>query len=1480
MDLKPSHGMVDEGASAPIETTAFDPEDPNTDMGPTETTQFDPEEDAAQIESLSQNMMPSHSTVPVMKASHEIETYENVFNVDETQTFDNPILIAPPETTDESQRKANALSAALRASGAAKDWLKAYNDSYIDMTDSQFHMEDANISSSEAVANLMKSTVGYVSEDEIAAAANQIIARSQEPGLGPYKAVVDSLPQSVFLSPKEKDEAAYYWWLTKTQAKVWDEMNISDIASDVFKQMIVPDNNIRMTDVAKYLGLETSGADLFNTTELQKRMSTHLSTIPVEARATLVQGIVDNWETFGAFGNKLEAMEFLSHLTSFTEGDQKSSMFWNMMDRADQAGQASIVGSMLTKGAKVFTGMFKAGTIIRQAARLSDTEAVRVAAKAGAQGMLKEVGVSPLDGANTMVPVESFTKLAQGAPKGFAPEILEMDKTLKNVLEDIQTTGLPLSEEDRARAISKAMAKAQLEPEVTDVSVLKGDRDGFVLNVKIGDNNEVREIPYKLNDIGNWTESQTEMGFFSTLVSRVISPHERFWRIQDEIVNMPDFALKQGKRIVAAFEDAAKTSFGKLSDTEWKKVNSLLLQGDNEGRIFTYADAVTNGINGVQYSEKEFKAYVSGRMLFDNLHTLKNKQMRTEMIARNVKSLEIEGESTIGKVYDDLEQARPGYMGSKYSQAYMKDGKIYQTPLTNDELAEHYLQGYKLVRAQGNDLFSDSAKKNVEWALVKRDFISELPPVVLEKRTGYVTKLREGSNFFLKRKSDVEVVGASNKIERLTTEAYSSTRTELEDYLAKLDPKDREKYVILGDREIGAVDREVDQLRTMGGLFSGSRKQGILPYIGKDIEGQRSTVIASLQRYIANVANNMPISVYREGLKQKWLQTALENGVISHSDLYKDFNLIKLDPKHPKFAFFDQSHKEISFMTGIKTADEVFLDKQLSAIAYQAEKVPYVGKKVASLIYEGKTNPASIMKSLAYDLMLGTWNVSQMFVQSSGAIIPMSMNPIHGANGFKHALDFMMMDRAAKTGLDMSKLGKNWSGKAWELWNKSGMRESVTNSNLDYATMFNEMPYNAGVLRRALGNSDIFVKMGEMGYSRVAFGTAYEFVKKELGRELTEADLPAIVKRAELYRLNMSKSNTAGFQRGLMSVPTQFLQVQTKFLEKLFGHSVSHTERINILGAQMTLFGAQGMPFFGTLNEQIMGSAGLDLTNYTPEQVSLMKRGLIGYALHDVLNVNMNLGNRISLGNDIGERVLKLCFGNANAVELASGPIGSVIGKGLDIWERFRNVNTLMLSADALEPKHHLAAAKVLAEEFAKLPSSGAHLIKGITMMNSGLYKNAMGQHIFEYRDPSLRNALAEVIGFSNTEAEDWYALQGTTNPFEDKKVQRTYAKMMASTVARMIDAGADEQWVYATAYNAMRTAFAGKQGSKEIIDQVEKELKDKGKPWNMVFQKALDTFQNECLQGMDLWSRNMIRTNPTLGKEAEAAGVNLREKK
>jgi len=1427
-------------------------------------------------------MQPSEESTSVMEAPSNDEVIDYVHNFDAPQEteFDNPVLISPPETTDESQRKANALSAALRASGAAKDWLKAYNDSYIDMTDSQFHMEDASISSSEAVANLMKSTVGYASEDEIAAAANQIIARSQEPGLGPYKAVVDSLPQSAFLSPKEKDEAAYYWWLTKTQAKVWDSMNVDDITSDIFKMMLVPDNNFRVNDVAKYLGLETSGADLFNTTELQKRMATQFSSLPVDARAALVQEVVDNWETFGAFSNKLEAMEFLSHMTSFTEGDQKTSMLVNMMDRADQAGQASIVGGLLTKSAKALTNMFKAGTIIRQAARLADTEAVRIAAQASARGALKEVGVSPLDGANTMVPVESFTKLTQGAAKGFATDILEMDKTLKNVLDDIQTTGLPLSEEDRANAIAKAMVKAQREPEVTNVSVISGDREGFSLSVKIGDSEEIREISYKLNDIGNWTESQTEMGFFSILIPRGISPHEKFWRIQDDMVNMPDFALKQGKRILAAFEDAAKKSFGKLSDNEWSKVNSLLLKGDEEARIFTYADAVTNGVDGIQYTEKEFKAYMASRSMFDQLHALKNKQMRTEMLARNVKSIELDGEATIGKVYDDLEQARPGYSGSKYSKAYMKDGRIYEAALTNDELAENYAQGYKLVRAQGNDLFSDKAKRNVEWALVRKDFVSDLPPVVLEKRAGYVTKLREGSNFFLKRKSEVGVVGYDNKVERLTTEAYASTRSELENYLSKLPDEEKAKYVILGDREIGAVDREVDQLRTMGGLFTGSRKQGILPYIGTDVEGQRNTVITSLQRYIANVANNMPISVYREGLKQKWLQTAIENGIISQSDLYKDFNLIKLDEKHPKFAFFDQSHKEISFMTGIKTPDEIFLDKQISAIAYQAEKVPFIGKKVASFLYEGKANPISTMKSLAYNMMLGCWNMSQMFVQSSGAIIPMSMNPIHGLRGFKHSLDFMMMDRAAKAGVDMSKLSKNWSTKAWELWNKSGMRESVTNSNLDYATMFNEMPYNAGVLRRALGNSDIFVKMGEMGYSRVAFGTAYEYVKKELGRELTDADLPAIVKRAELYRLNMSKSNTAGFQRGLMSVPTQFLQVQTKFLEKVFGHSVSTTEKLNILGAQATLFGAQGLPFFGTLNEQIMGSAGLDLTNYTPEQVSLMKRGLIGYALHDVLNVNMNLGNRISLGNDIGERVLKLCFGNANAVELASGPIGSVIGKGLDIWERFRNVNTLMLSADALEPKHHLAAAKVWAEEFAKLPSSGAHLIKGITMMNSGLYKNAMGQHIFEYRDPSLRNALAEVIGFSNTEAEDWYALQGTTNPFEDKKVQKTYAKMMASTAARMIDAGADEQWVYATAYNAMRTAFAGKQGGKEIIDQVEKELKDKGKPWNMVFQKALDTFQNECLQGMDLWSRNMIRTNPTLGKEAEAAGVNLREKK
>ena len=1429
-----------------------------------------------------ENGMQEPTQVPLaMKPSHDVQVFDNRSSVDDMNTFNNPVYIHPPTENDESQRKANALATALHEHGKGGDWRQAYGEAYQNLSVSPFNPDATPINASMSIETLMRSTVGYVSEEDIAKQAQQIINRSKEPGLGPYKAAVDSLPQSALLSPKERDEAAFNWWLTNTQAKVWDEMNVDHLAADIFKTMVFSDSNMRIADVAKYCGIEPSGADYFNTTELQKRLSSHLASLPVDARATLTQGILDKWETFGAWSNKLEAIDFLNKMVSFTEEDQKASMLTNMIDRADQAGQASLVGSLLTKAGSIAKGMFKASTIIRQAGRLADEEAVRTSAKAAMQGSLKEVGVSPLDGATTALPVNNLTKLTQGAPEGFASNILEMDNTLKNLVNDIKVSGMPLSEEDKTNAITKAMAKAKRDPEVTNITVTDVDAHGFHLNVSSTTGDKTISVPFKMNDIGNWTENETKMGSISSLLGSdiVISPNERFWRIKSDIVSGLDFGQKQGKRIIGAFDDMARKAFGELSTDEWRKVDGLLLKGDEAKAVYTYSDAVLNGIDGVKYSEKEFKAYMAGRSMFDQLHALKNKQIRDLKITQGFKEIELNGETNLGKVYENPQHAMQGYSNPRHSQSYMKDGKIVNKPLTSETLAKEYEKGYQLVHSDNGDLFTLTDGRNTEWALAHRDFISDLRPVILEKRPGYVTKLREGSNFFLKRKSEIKVEGASRPIERVVAECYSNNRTDLEKYLANIPEKERSKYMILADREMTIADKETEQLRTMGGLFTSTRKEGILPYVNTYAEGARTSTIGSLQRYIANVAENMPISVYREGIKQKWLNTALENGVITHKDMLRDFNLIKVNPQHPKATFFEQSHREIQFMNGIKTPSEIAWDRTVKQIGYQVEKLPF-GTKMAPYIYENKANPLSVMKSAAYNTLLGTWNIAQAFVQSSGALIPMSINPIHGMTGFKHALDFMIMDKIAKSGLDVSKLGSKWSTKAWELWNKSGMREAITNSNLDYATLFNEMPYNAGLARKAITNSDVFVKMGEMGYSRVSFGTAYEYVRKQLGRELTENDLPKIVERAEMYRLNMSKSNTAGFQRGLLSVPTQFLQVQTKFLEKVFGHDLSWGERINMLGAQVTFFGAQGLPMVGTIHEQIMGTAGLDLNNFSPQQLSLMKRGLFGYMLNDCLNVNINLGSRVALGNDLAERVLKFLFGSHNPKEVAFGPIGSIIDKGLDVFERMRNVNTLMLSADSLELKHHLAAGRVFAEELLNIPSSSRNLIKGMVMMDSGMYNNTVGQSIFEYKDKSFRNALAQAIGFTNTEVDDWYALQGTTNPFSDKKVQKDYATMMASTMGRMINAGADEQWVYGAAYNAMRTALSGKVGEDKVIEKVKSELQDKSKPWGKVYKDALDLFQNECAEGMNLWAKNVISTNPTLGKAAEEAGLNLKKVK
>lgn len=1384
------------------------------------------------------------------------------------ETPSNVYVDMPKPAPAVAQKKARGVDSAIEAISNNTDPLLAFDQAYVN-PEGSIEARAENLKNTSI--NVPLGLAGQVPADAIAADVKGRKERAETTTLGPYYAWVDTLPDAALLSKREKDDMAYYAWMNNTLAKTWDEMSKTEVAGDLLQTMVVGDNNFRVNDIAKFLGVPTEAGDYLNTVDLNVKMANAFSKLPVEARATLLQEVADSWETMGLFDNKLELMTFMSRMVSIDDFERTAMFVESASDVADQA----IIGKFV--GGKIWGTMAKATGILPRLAKLKRIDAVRDVAKLGAAAKLKPAGVDPLTAANTMVPMSNMQKLTVGAPKEVADKIMGMEVEMQKIAEGFDPLDLPLTPADRTKRIESAMDAARLEPNVVDVRVVRSDGKTFELETEMFDGmredvtRRSQTIHYTINDVGAWEESQQT----AKLGEWVWSPNHRLAGIKEDIVQSPHLGLLQGTRIRSAIDDFVKTSLGPLNKRSMRKVDGLLLRGDGESAVYSYAEAVEHGIGGVKYTDKEYQAYANTRQIFDTMHYLTDKRLKAQWAVKGIREVDINGVKVAGKVYDEAPNANLAMdKATKHSKWYIQDGKLVAKELTKEIIDKAYTQGYKLIHADSAELF-ELGTQAAEWAFVKNDGIKVPTGFILNRVPGYVSKIRVGANFFLKRK--VKRTVGHKEVERLVTERYSSNYADLEKYRKGLDNAD--EFVVMADRQMTSSELEMEHIRIQGGLFTGSRKSSIIPYGVGEVEGARRTALDSLQSYINNVATSMPMAIYRDGLKQKWINSAKEakilkgyNGSEGFADLVR-----KIDDLHPKARFFRQSHNEVSFISGVKTSSETSWATNSFKAGRYVEGIPVLGMPMARILYSDTIqNIPSTLKTVTYHTMLGLYTPAQLYIQASGALLAFSANPVHATKGFAHALEFALLDVLGHK-KNVNALANTFDLNSWKLWDKSGMREGVLSTNLDYNSVFSHAPYDAGFVRKVAANSDIFVKSGEMIYSRIAFGTAYDYMKKKLNRVPTEDDLPAIIARADQYRLNMSKANTAKFQKGLAGIPTQFMQVQTKFLEKLMGKDFTRAERARIVAGQAVLLGAAGAPIVGTLAPPILDYLGINSEELDSETLAVLQRGAVGYAMTDMLHTNAEFSGRLSLGSDIMERLVGAVVAPSLPAigDLAMGPSWSLWTKSTDVFQRLMCVNSLLFSADQMSDTDLLSAGKVIGEQLLQIPASTRNAMKGYIMWNSGMYRNAQGLPVFHYKDPSWQAALAQAVGFQNREVQDWYDLGGEGKFFENKATVDSYAKTMASTMLQMIEAGADEQMVMGAAYNAMLTAALNQNGGDKVLKQTIKLLKKPGTTWNERMVKGLQKYQQEYTESLEeLISVSKIRTNVTLSREMEKYGV------
>ena len=1292
-------------------------------------------------------------------------------------------------------------------------------------------------------------------------------------------------PNAKNFSPEAKDRLAKRDYLRLMSAKVVGEMGVTDWAADLTSFALPDVENIRMGQVAELVGMEYNAIDALDYSDFVQRLHSRIMELPPEEAISTIDLITEDWEEILG-DNRLILGTFLTNLTGDYSHDLESLLA--KMGTADQAlsavGVLSAVPKMLIKGTNAINLAVKSGNLKGAAA----------VAEAGTSGDLVGSGVDVIDAATTVMPGSKLDTLVPGADNSEALAVTKLQKEVQIHLDEVDKVnsyGLALTPEEQKLAVDRKIKALQEEEDLVDIVKVEGGDKGFTVHYTTGDGTgdvHQRSASYLVSDAGTFI-SDGQSGYKGYDFG-VTSLNFRFSDDRKFIVQFPEQMNFQSGKIRASYDNALKSALGGLDKTAYAKVDQLLTSGDEMAKSWTKQDLMS-GTTGVKYTEAEADAYLGVRQVVDHMYHAKNKQILESWNAQGIKMVDWNDTPQPMKRYEDSQSAltafRQANTHSHMVAVKKKDGGFdrynFDSPLDmdNEWIKQKYAEGYELSRVT-NNRFLELGDTKAEWALIRKGEFTDPSGMVLGKREGYMPKIRKDGHFFVKRLTEMNI-GGKTVGGIPNTLRYFDNYTDAKKWMERQD--DASDLKVFADGEMSSADREMEYVNISGGLFTGARKQTEIPFgLEEDaLKAQRQDSLQGLQRYVGHLAKQMPFNLYRMAIRERWEKSARELGALKGSPVGGFDDLVhELDIRHPAYQFLKDAHDQVSLISGVPTDAEKAARASSEALGLWLEKI---GLKKAAAKVHGKNISDEVTgaaRGAAFHTLLGMYNPAQYLVQASGSLIALSINPVHAMKAIPKSMSYQVLDRMlAKNPQKLDSYLKWMESKGldtdgYRLWNKSGLRESITSSNLDYAGIWADLPYDAGVVRKIMGNDTFFFKSGELVNARLSFATAYDRWKSlNPDKVPDQSDLQDILARTEQYRLNMSKANSAKFQTGLMSLPTQFQQVNTKFMEKLLGSDLTGAEKTRLAMGQTAFFGTVGFPIVGYTTPLILDMLGLNAENLTEEEMNTVRNGGLAFFFNDFLDINSVITGRMALGGDFVEKLYTAAVEPSTLVDVLAGPSYSIYEKTSNM---VFNVNTALsadFSAEGLETNKIAMVTEVLAKSLAQFAPPVANSLKAYDMTHSRFYKNRSGKPIFEWADNNQQTIMFQAFGFSPMEVQDYYEINNRDGGIIPSSMTNMDAKRITYIMNMLADGsedGANEAALYAI--NTIKTKYKPEDRAK-LMDQVMKQIKDPKEPWERNLKGVIDEWTSELNDGfMDMLRIAKVKTNPRMAREMEKAGV------
>lgn len=875
----------------------------------------------------------------------------------------------------------------------------------------------------------------------------------------------------------------------------------------------------------------------------------------------------------------------------------------------------------------------------------------------------------------------------------------------QGVIQETVGTSIPIQGPSRPGKITKTPIQGPLRP-IIDRTVEEIVGPGRPVNMAF---TRRETIDLGTSEVGVPVDALPNRGLISRLIA---SPKLKFTNGEGRsILNVVENA-EIAESTTARFDDMFRESYEyALSDMPgrfrnkkaWEDLEYLLQFGDevgDSGVRYTPAQLMDEGVvtpaGRITFDERQATAYYRLLEISDFSYAAENMMARKVKDSQGFKTVRFGDDSTGEGLPVNSHQALTLLKGDFPENAQVLNkaqGGFVRLRDINFKTIDERQQ--VLVR-MGDDI--PVIKKDAEedpssffdLVLVNRSQLEELPTSILGARDAYIPKINQNVRFVIKEHISGTKNGIQLKASREAGEdgvrsyAHSMTDsvTDAEAIIARLEAENPGKVYKIHDDLDARLTGKVDTSGSRGAQFSGARSTRDIRYGLEQTSVDRLPAFEAIQRNLQHISNKLPRNEWRMSIVER-LEEAVRAG---NKPELKNWKYGDPIPQHEKSLIDLKEY--IDTQLKIPTKEETAWEGATRRISEWMEgtgpfdrelNIPLKKKPLnlrRSVLHLGQQDPISAMRASAFHSLLGWFNPSQILVQAMGSSIAIGLHPVHAEKAiriFPLARSMMFNEDVATRTFWAKKLGVNETEftKMMAQFDRTGLKNSIK-STADHNAATNNFGMVSSGIRKAADKGLMFYRNGEEFSRFVGWHIARDkWIAANPGKTVfSEIAERAIFAESQNLTLNMSKANASAWQSGVLSIPTQFFQVQAKFVEATLSGARGLTvgSRVKMLVGQTALFGSAGVPFAGPyIANQLAGLTGQNPEDITEEQIDLYRGGIVQW----ITGGELALAKRGAIGSGIEDFWGSLFREDVSTAEKLFGAFGETFKRSANAIQGF-----------------------------------------------------------------------------------------------------------------------------------------------------------------------------------------------------------------